>query len=346
MTEEQLLAAWRACYANPRAFTAWRNDAGDDSAACAFNAVAQDPSVLTKADRADAARLATQALDFTTTLLARHRQNEWWAAARVVECAVSAWTQGLPLPTVPLPAGTMQRIAAPNVARPDAPTLEQKAAASAARREQALWDTARRTFPVFDDDTGRLTADTILRLGTDLSSLHRPWDRIVVLGALRFAAGSARATTAARGTLKVSRPLAQSEILLVLRNAYAHIAVSHAQPFLVRYDGGPAAHVAQALGLMQDAMTLDQVQRRAAADGHLAASSLFRRAAGHHAFAALALDRTMLARHDVESARTISEAALDFITAAATGEVDMPLFDPGFTPNIQDIARAARSRAL
>ena len=79
-------------------------------------------------------------------------------------------------------------------------------------------------------------------------------------------------------------------------------------------------------------MTLDQVQRRAAADGQLAPSSLFRRAACHHAFAALALDSTLLSRHDVESARTISEAALDFITSAATAEPSKcRLFDPGFT---------------
>jgi hypothetical protein len=323
LDEEQarLLRQWRVGYADPDALQLWRGSEAAEAAAYAFSAVAQDGGVLGRVEPAEAATIAVQAQAFANALLVRHIGDGWWAAAQFVVATLAG-------------AGFAEEAATP-----------EPVAVAAEREMRGLWQMARRSYPQFDEATGRLAADAALRLGAGLAEVRRPWDRVIALGAIRFAADSVRGVTSVRGVKRLPSALRDPEVLGVIEAIRGYVAATGASPTLVRYAGGRAVGAQLALGLARDAMVLDEHLRDAVAAGKAAPSAIFRQAINLHGFAIVALHRALLLRLPIEEARQIARAALAFAASLAAdpdGAV-MPLFPEGMSPVIANVARDARA---
>jgi hypothetical protein len=285
----RLIETWRLRHAYPDAIGIWAASSGVEAHAFAFNAIAQDPRVLRRAERLQAIKMATQAEDFALSLSQTDtaKSDTWIAIALYVQRAIDLWRSSFRAydrqgETVGMGGG----------------------AAIVRTRLSDPWEIAQRNFPHVEDDTGML-ATRILREcgGTVLRRARKPWDHVIALAVLRYAARLLRGERVST-TQGFTRDRAIADILTV--QSYAE--ETGLSPMRVGYSG-PGRPALQALELLRDAHTLRDVVRDAAGGGDIR-SSVWQRAIDFHAFGVVALDHGMLLRLSMEEAFEIAAAAV------------------------------------
>jgi len=306
----KLIERWRLRHADPDAVGMWAISTAPEAQGFAFNAIAQDPRVLHRADRRQAIRMAVQAEEFALSVAQSDaaKSDTWLATALFVQRTIDAWRESLQ---------TYNR-------RRDAGGASFAAPITRAQVSDP-WETARRNFPHVDDETGRL-ATRILREfgGTVLARVRKPWDHVIALGVLRHAARLLRGELPECGP-GFSRESSVADILTVQSYAEENLL----SPMLVPYSGpGKPAH--QALSLWRDARTLRDTVR-AAAGGSEERAVIWQRAIDLHAFTVVALDHRILLDLPMDEAYQLATAAIRQAEAAmqSPDSVEMPLLPLG-----------------
>jgi hypothetical protein len=136
-----------------------------------------------------------------------------------------------------------------------------------------------------------------------LKRARKPWDHVIALAVLRYAARLLRRDQAPAAA-GFTRDRAIADILTV--QSYAEEA--GLSPMVVDYSG-PGRPALQALELLRDARTLRDIVRDAAGGGESRAS-VWQRAIDFHAFGVVALDHGMLLQLSMEEAFEIAAAAV------------------------------------
>jgi hypothetical protein len=304
-----LIEKWRSRHAYPDAVGMWAIATGAEARALAFNAIAQDPRVLQRAARPQAIKMAAQAEAFAQSLAEPSVAGSelWRAVALFVQRSIDAWRHSLKafdrcadgVGTFPL-----STIVRPHSCDP--------------------WETALRNFPHVDDATGRLATRLLHEFGSPLlRRTRKPWDHVIALAVLRFAA------RLLRGELAESEQDGDgaSAVADVL-NIQSYAGASGLSPMLVGYSG-PGKPAAQALGLFRDARTLRDAVRVAEAGGEARAAA-WQRAIDFHAFAVVALDHRILLDLPLDDAYELAAAAIRQAEAAkqTPNLVEMPRMLP------------------
>ena len=95
----KLIEKWRLRHAYPDAVGTWAVSAGPEARSFAFNAIAQDPRILRRAERLQAVRMASQAEEFALSLAESDasKSDAWMAVALFVQQSIDAWRQSLNL---------------------------------------------------------------------------------------------------------------------------------------------------------------------------------------------------------------------------------------------------------
>ena len=307
--QSKLVEKWRLRHAFPDAIGMWAITNAPESRAFAFNAIAQDPRILHRAARPNAAKMAVHAEDFALSVAQSDAatSDTWRAAALFVQRSIDAWRQSLR-------AGDRHSTA-----------IGVSTSTSAARdRLQDPWEIARRNFPHVDDETGRLTTRILHELGiAALAHVRKPWDHVIILGVLRFAARQLRGEP--RGEPGFSR----QATIETIQSIQSYIEANRLSPLRVPYSG-PGKPAQQALDLLRDARTLRDAAC-ATADGDETRTSIWQRAIDLHAFAVVALDPRALLNLPLNEAYQIAAAAIRQAEAAMQTpvEVEMPLLPFG-----------------
>lgn len=294
----KLIETWRLRHAYPDAVGIWAASSGLEAHAFAFNAIAQDPRVLRRAERLQAIKMATQAEDFAVSLSQTDtaKSETWIAIALYVQRSIDMWRRSFRAydrqgETVAMGGrGTIVRT-----------------------RLSDPWEIAQRNFPHVDDDTGMLATRILHECGsTVLNRARKPWDHVIALAVLRFAARLLRGERAPAAGFTQDRAIA--DILTV--QAYAE--ETGLSPMTVGYSG-PGRPALQALELLRDAHTLRDSVRAVAGGGEIRAT-VWQRAIDFHAFGVVALEHGMLLQLSMEEAFEIA--------AAAVRQAEMALREP------------------
>ena len=300
---ESLIEKWRSRHAYPDAVGLWANATGPEARALAFNAIAQDPRVLLRAARHHAIRMAAQAEDFVQSLAGSPAAESeiWQAAIRLVLHAIEAWRRS------PKAHGH----AADGTASYTGPVVRSSDPADP-------WEFAQRNFPSVDNTTGQLATRLLHQFGSDvLRRARKPWDHVIVLAVLRYAARLLRGEVAERDPGQISNR-AVADIVGLQKYCKSNLL----SPLLVDYSGhGKAA--AQALGLFRDARTLRDAMQATEAGGNAG----WQNAMDFHAFAVVALDHRLLLDLPLDEAYALAAAALRLAEAAlqAPESVQLPV---------------------
>ena len=295
----KLIETWRLRHAYPDAIGIWAASSGLEARAFAFNAIAQDPGVLRRAERLHAIRMATQAEDFAASLAQTGiaKSDTWIAIALYVQQSIDKWRSSFRAydrhgESMGISVGT----------------------AIAKARLSDPWEIAQRNFPHVEDDTGMLATRILRECGeTVLKRARKSWDHVIVLAVLRYAARLLRGERAPTAP-GFTPDRAIADILTV--QSYAE--ETGLSPMAVGYSG-PGRPALQALELLRDAHTLRDAVRDAAEGGEIRAA-VWQRALDFHAFGVVALDHGMLLRLSMEEAFEIA--------AAAVRQADMALREP------------------
>jgi hypothetical protein len=303
-------------HANADAVHMWAISNTLEARAFAFTAIVQDARILYRADRRQAIRMAGNAEEFALSVVGSGaaKSAAWQAAALFVRQSIDAWRSSLKAY-----GGRSHPVGA--------------SFASDARRGRVPdpWETARRNFPLVDDETGRLATRIVREFGgAILARVRRPWDHVIVLGVLRYAARMLR------GELPDCEPGCNStssvdDVLIV--QAYAK--ANGLSPMLVPYSG-PAKPARQALSLARDARTLRDLAGAGVDEAEQ--SSTWQRAIDLHAFAVVALDHRLLLDLPLDEAHELAAAAVRQaeIASSMPAQHEMPLLPPGniYSPNV------------
>ncbi len=239
----KLIETWRLRHAYPDAIGIWAASSGLEARAFAFNAIAQDPRVLRRAERLHAIRMATQAEDFAASLAQTGiaKSETWIAVALYVQRSIDKWRSSF------------------RAYDRHGESMGTSVGAAIARAQLSdPWEIAQRNFPHVEDDTGMLATRILRECGeTVLKRARKPWDHVIVLAVLRYAARllrGERVPTAPGFT--ADRAIA--DILTV----QSYTEESGLSPMAVGYSG-PGRPALQALELLRDAHTLrDACTRR------------------------------------------------------------------------------------
>jgi hypothetical protein len=291
-----MIEKWRLRHANPDALGLWAISTVPEACAFAFNAIAQDPLVLRRAARPQASRLAAQAEKFALSLAASDapKGDTWPAAALFVQRSVEAWRTSLKAYNP----------------RSDTNGVSIRPATAPTRTGNDPWAIAGQNFPYVDDETGMLTTRILRGFGgAVLARVRKPWDHVIALGVLRYAARLLRGDIAKHAT-GFTWDDAVADILTV--QSYAE--TSGLSPMLVGYFG-PGRPAMQALGLLRDARTLRDAVGAAEGGGE-ARTSLWQCAIDFHAFAVVALDHRILLDLPLDDTYEIAAAAIRQADAA------------------------------
>jgi hypothetical protein len=290
-----MIEKWRLRHGNPEALGLWAISTVPEACAFAFIAIAQDPLVLRRAARQQASRLAAQAEQFALSLADSDaaKSDTWAAAALFVHQSVEAWRASL------------------KAYKPRSDTMGVSIQPPTARTQLGdPWVNAGQNFPYVDDETGIL-ATRILREfgGAVLARVRKPWDHVIAVGVVRYAARLLRGDVAKHATGSTWDD-AVADILTV--QSYAE--TSGLSPMLVGYFG-PGRPAMQALGLLRDARTLRDAVRAAEGGGE-ERTSLWQCAIDFHAFAVVALDHRILLDLPLDDTYEIAAAAIRQADAA------------------------------
>jgi hypothetical protein len=306
--QTRLLERWRLRHAYPDAVTLWAKSRNSDARGLAFNAVAQDPRVLHRAARPQAIKMAAQAEDFALSLAqAGPASSETWrAAALFVLRSIDAWRNSFK-------------------ARGRGAVLGFSAVSRTHMPARDPWETAWRNFPEVDDDTGRLAVRVLRKVGADmLARVRKPWDHVIALAVLRYAARLLRDEVSCQGSEFTCGNIID-DVGVVDRYAKS----AGLAPMIVPYTGfGKPAQ--QGLRLFRDARTLRDAVH-AAGNGDAEKVAEWQRAIDLHAFAVVAMDHRILMDLPLDDAWQLAAAALRHAEAAieAPDTVQMPLLPSG-----------------
>jgi hypothetical protein len=153
----KLIETWRLRHAYPDAIGIWAASSGLEARAFAFNAIAQDPRVLRRAERLVAIKMATQAEDFASSLAVSDiaKSDTWIAIALYVQRSIDMWRRSFRAydrqgETTGMSAGA---------------TIQQA-------RLSDPWEIARRNFPYVEDDTGMIRRDRAQARAEAVGSCH------------------------------------------------------------------------------------------------------------------------------------------------------------------------------
>ena len=285
----KLIETWRLRHAYPDAIGVWAASSGLEAHAFAFNAIAQDPRVLRRAERLQAIKMATQAEDFALSLSQTDtaKSDTWIAIALYVQRSIDMWRRSF------------------RAYDRQGETRGMSVGAAIVRAQLSdPWEIAQRNFPHVEDDTGMLATRILRECGeTVLKRARKPWDHVIVLAVLRYGARLLRGERAPTGP-GFSRDRVIADILTV--QSYAE--ETGLSPMAVGYSG-PGRPALQALELLRDAHTLRDAVRDAAGGGEIRAA-VWQRALDFHAFGVVALDHGMLLRLSMEEAFEIAAAAV------------------------------------
>lgn len=255
--------------------------------------------MLRRAERLLAIKMATQAEDFASSLALSDipKSDTWIAIALYVQRSIDMWRRSFRAYDRQGETGGMSVGATILQARLSDP-----------------WEIAQRNFPHVDDDTGMLATRILRECGvTVLKRARKPWDHVIALAVLRYAARLLRGERAPT-VPGFTRDRAISDILTV--QSYAE--ETGLSPMTVGYSG-PGRPALQALELLRDAHTLRDVVRDAAGGGDIRAS-VWQGAIDFHAFGVVAPDHGMLLRLSMEEAFEVA--------AAAVRQAEMALREP------------------
>jgi hypothetical protein len=301
---------WRLRHAYPDALGVWASATGAEARAMAFNAIAQDPRVLQRAARRQAIRMAAQAEDFALSLTdsSLAASEVWRTAVLYVQRAIDAWRHSLKAYDQ----------------RADGPAISSGPIIAPAESADP-WEIARRNFPLVDDATGRLATRLLHEFGGSLlRRTRKPWDHVIALAVLRYAARRLRDELPEQEPGH-TRACTIADVLTL--QSYAE--ETELSPMQVGYanHGKPAV---QALGLARDARTLGDAVRGAEGGGE-ERSLVWRHAMDFHAFALVALDHRILLDLPLDEAYALAAAAIRHADAVMRepDRVEMPALPPG-----------------
>ncbi len=299
---------WRLRHAYPDAIGMWASATGAEAGELAFNAIAQDPRVLQRAARSQAIRMAARAEEFAESLAGTPlaRSETWRAATHLVQHSIEAWR------------GTLKTYGR----GPDLGFVAPEPALAVPEATDP-WEVARRNLPAVDDETGRLASRLLHEFGvTLLRRARKPWDHVIMLAVLRYAA------RLLRGELVEIEPghtgaAALADILAL--QSYAE--ETGLAPLSLGYSGR-GKPIAQALSLLRDARTLRDAVRASPAGE--ARAAFWQSAFDFHAFAVVALDHHVLLDLPLHDAYEVAAAAIRQADAAigSPEPVDMPNLPP------------------
>jgi hypothetical protein len=166
-----------------------------------------------------------------------------------------------------------------------------------------------------------------------LSRARKPWDQVISLAILRFAARRFRGETLGCDVDESVGPVA--DIVAVQRYAEASGFI----PLLVGYCG-PGKPVDQARALLRDARTL-----RDAMTAPNTSTAVWQLAIDFHSFSMVALNHRFLLGLPVDDANEIAAAALRHATAAieTPGTVELPVMPAGSALSPEQVRLHARA---
>ncbi len=305
--DQTLIEKWRLRHGLPNAVERWAVSTESGASALAFNAIAQDPLVLHRASRSQANRMAAQAEGVALSLVNPQvgDSDTRNAVALFVRRSIDAWRRSLK--SSARPTGSVGSSSTPKTVRP---------------RSSNPWEVARRNFPHVDDDTGRLATRMVHDSGSALlSRVRKPWDQVIALAVLRYAARLLRGEV-----LECESDGGSYSIVADILTVQSYAEENELSPMLVGYCGtGRAAD--QAFSLLHDARTLRDAVCAAETEER---ASTWQRAVDFHAYSVIALDHRILLNLPVDDAYEIATAAIRQAEAAmrAPDVMVMPLLPP------------------
>jgi hypothetical protein len=236
-----LIEKWRSRHAYPDAVGLWANATGREAKALAFNAIAQDPRMLLRAATHRALRMAAQAEDFAQSLAGSPvaENATWQAAMHLVQRSIAMWRRSLKAYGYVVDGTSVYTEPAVQASDPADP-----------------WELARRNFPSVDNATGRLATRLMHGFGSNLlRRAGKPWDHVIALAVLRYAA------RLLRGELAEPDPgHTSARALADVFDLQEYCEDQGFSPLLVGYPSRGKAAV-QALSLFRDARTLHDAIR-------------------------------------------------------------------------------------
>ena len=281
---DKLVEKWRSRHAHSDALGMWAASTGAEAKELAFNAIARDPQVLHRAVRPQAGKMAAQAEDFAQSLMASSAvgNDTLRAVTLLVQKSITAWRHSL----------KAYDRHTDGIGAPSNPPMVQVPCSDP-------WEVARRNFPYVDDATGRLATRLLHEFGTPLlRRTRKPWDHVIALAVLRYAA------RLLRDELSECEPGCTSATAIDdILSLQSYAENSGLSPMMVGYSG-PGKPAAQALSLWRDARTL-----RDAVSGYSECASVWQRAIDFHAFAIVALNRRILLYLPLDDAYELAAAA-------------------------------------
>jgi hypothetical protein len=314
-----LIDKWRLRHAYPDAVAMWAISSGAEARALAFNAIALDPRVLQRAARLQAIKMAAQAEDYALSLADSGvaRNDTWQAVTLFVRRSIDEWRRSL----------KAYEHRTDGFGPSDAPPIARV-------QFSDPWDVAWRNFPRVDDETGRLATRMLHEFGSGiLKRVCKPWDHVIALAVLRYAARLLR-----RDPRGCEPDHASGSAVADILTVQTYAEGNGLSPMLVGYFG-PGKPAAQALSLLRDARTLRDAVCTAEAGGEQRAL-LWQRAIDFHAFAVVALDHRILLDLPLDDAYEVAAAAIRQADAAkeTPGLTEMPSLPHG-TVSTPDVVR-------
>lgn len=197
------------------------------------------------------------------------------------------------------------------------------------------WELARRNFPHVDDETGIVATRMLHESGIELlSRARKPWDQVISVAILRFAARRLRGETLGCDVDESASPVA--DILAVQRYSEASGFI----PLLVGYCG-PGRPVDQARALLRDSRTL----RDAVTTPNDTGAAVWQMAIDFHSFSMVALNHRFLLGLPVDDAIEIAAASLRLAAASieTPGVVELPVMPTGSALSPEQVRFHARA---
>jgi curved DNA-binding protein CbpA len=323
---------WLASHCHAGAVGLWRAATGTKPGECAFRAIAGDPCVLNSLRNDEAERLALDAEAYIRKLSTaidgvRPADSPASAALHMVSEAVLAWRR------------RQASARGPGDGLPHAPGGPESKGADA-----DSWKEALRAYPQFSEAAGAMTLAAAVSLGPQgLAIMHDPWDRVTTLGASRHAA------RAFRGDLKMPPP-SLAHMRTAVSGIQNYAAITGRSPWDVGsawWSGGSlrGTPASRALRLARDAAACGDIAAGMPGGRDAPGFRIWSEAEERHAFAAMALDRTLMREMLYDDALRFASAAVRHADSLAKSPGGHAAIEAAGLPadSLKAVAFAARS---
>jgi hypothetical protein len=294
---------WMLRYELPDAYERWRAADPDKAPSLAFKAVAGDPDLLIRLDRATGKALAVQAQQVASGLVgSRDLSEETRAAAQIVLARVERWRR--------FGSGRRHPDLAAAGALPGTARDAQRPLSVEEQLKLALDE-----FPQARDPIARTLFDLALRMGADgLVKVLDPMDTVIALAAARLAARCTRGLARAHAMPDEARLQGIAVVQDWARR-------SGKNPFLAVQDG---LKVNQAASLSLDASTCVAMAVDLPGGALAPGFTMWEDAEEFHACAALSVRPNLMDDMEFERAQAFASAAARHALAAIEGTAPRP----------------------